>query len=656
MIRILIADDEHLIRQILEIYLRLESDFEIVGIADNGQTALDLIEKLNPDIVLMDLEMPEMDGFTTTKIICQRFTQTKVLVLSSYSSQEYIYQAFIAGAQGYVLKSMPGEELSEAIKLVHEGYLQMTPKLSFDAVSSGRLLNSSLETTKCSSEITLKEIDPKKQKSAEQKIIKPEKVISLPPNADKPLSSDQGTTVTASTVVSQQCNGDHKNLQLNQNQPELSSLPLASTNESLPAISHWINRGGMVMLAFFGAFIFLASILKHKVTVRADAQIRPSGELGLVSTAVAGKVKSIKVKENQQVAVGETIATISNFQLPTQKQQLEDSIQQTQQQIIQVDIQIGKLERQIIAEQQKIDRIVASAQVELNLSQRAYQERQIVTQAEVKEAEATAKLAREEWEKYQQLANTGAVSRAQISEKQAALEAALARLERVQVTVNPSSANVAKAREQIAQEKARGEAKIATLDRQKESLQEKQITRQKQLKRDRQELQQIENNLQDSNIIAPIAGTIQKLYLRNQQQLLNKGDLIAQIAPSEVPLLVKASVASQDIAKVEKEQTVQLRVFACPYPDFGTLEGKVITISPDISQPRREENNLISSQETNSTLDTYEVTIEPVTSFLIKNQQTCQLKSGMKARADILTKEETILTFILRKARLIAQL
>ncbi|MGK7934846.1 MAG: response regulator [Xenococcaceae cyanobacterium] len=654
MIRILIADDEHLIRQILEIYLRLESDFEIVGIADNGQTALDLIEKLNPDIVLMDLEMPEMDGFTTTKIICQRFPQTKVLVLSSHSSQEYIYQAFVAGAQGYVLKSMPGEELSEAIKLVHEGYLQMTPKLSFDVVSSGGLLNSSLETTKCSSEIALKEIDPKKQKSAEQKIIKPEKVISSPPSADKPLSSDLGTKVTASTVVSQQCNGERKNL--NQNQPELSSLPLASTNESLPAISHWINRGGMVMLAFFGAFIFLASILKHKVTVRADAQIRPTGELGLVSTAVAGKVKSIKVKENQQVAVGETIATISNFQLPTQKQQLEDSIQQTQQQIIQVDIQIGKLERQIIAEQQKIDRIVASAQAELNFSQRAYQERQIVTQAEVKEAEATAKLAREEWEKYQRLANTGAVSRAQISEKQAALEAALARLERVQVTVNPSSANVTKAREQIAQEKARGEAKIATLDRQKESLQEKQITLQKQLKRDRQELQQIENNLQDSNIIAPIAGTIQKLYLRNQQQLLNKGDLIAQIAPSEVPLLVKASVASQDIAKVEKEQTVQLRVFACPYPDFGTIEGKVITISPDISQPRREENNIISSQETNSTLDTYEVTIEPVTSFLIKNQQTCQLKSGMKARADILTKEETILTFILRKARLITQL
>ncbi|MDJ0633414.1 MAG: response regulator [Xenococcaceae cyanobacterium MO_188.B29] len=638
MIRILIVDDEKLIRQTLEMYLRLESDFEIVGIADNGQTALDLIEKLNPDIVLMDLEMPEMDGCTTTKIICQRFTQTKVLVLSSHSSQEYIYQAFIAGAQGYVLKSMPGEELSEAIKLVHEGYLQMTPKLSFDVVSAGELLDSSLETINSSSEMVLKEIDTKKQRWEEQKIIKPEQVISLPPNADEPISSD------------------HKNLQLNQNQPELSSLPLAKTNESSPTISPWIIRGGILMLAFFGAFIILASIFKHKVTVRADGQILPTGELGLVSTAVAGKVKSIKVKENQHVALGETIATISNFQLPTQKQQLEDSIQQTQQQIIQVDIQIGKLERQILAEQHTIDRIISSAQAELNLSQRAYQDRQIITQAEVKEAEATAKLAREEWERYQQLANTGAVSRSQISEKQTALEAALARLERAQVSLNPNSVNVTKAREQIAQEKARGVAKIATLAQEKESLQEKQITLQKQLRRDRQELQKIDNNLQDSNIIAPIAGTIQKLHLRNQQQLLNKGDLIAQIAPSELPLLVKASVASQDIAKVEKDQTVQLRVFACPYPDFGTIEGKVLTISPDISQSQTGDNNPISAQETNSTLDTYEVMIEPVTSFLVKDQQKCQLKSGMKARVDILTKEESILTFILRKARLITQL
>ena len=448
-----------------------------------------------------------------------------------------------------------------------------------------------------------------------------------------------------------------KNLQLNNQQSKLSFLPLASPDQFLPTIDHWLDRGSVVLVVIFGAIIFLASILKYKVTVRADAQIRPIGELSLVHAAVEGKVNSIEVKENQNVKVGETIATISNSQLQTQKKQSEDSIQKTQQQLLQVDTQLGELARQIIAEQQTINRIIASAQANLNLSQREYSEQKIVTQTEVKEAAATAKLAREEWERYQQLESTGAVSRSQIGAKKAALEAALARLERAQASLNPSSANVTKATEQIAQEKARGEATIATLEREKESLKEKKITLQKQLKRDRQELQQIENNLKDSKILAPIAGTIQKLHLRNKRQLVSRGDLIAQISPSQVPLLVKASVTSRDIAKVETGQTVQLRVFACPYTDFGTLQGNIIAISPDIFQPIQEKNTTTSSStDTNSVSGTYEVTIEPISHSLIKDRQECQLKSGMKAKAQIITKEETILIFILRKARLITQL
>ena len=630
MIRILIADDENLIRQALKIYLKVEPDIEIVGTADNGQTALKLIEELNPDIVLMDMEMPTMDGLTATKIISRRFSNTKVLILSSHDSQDYIDKALEAGAQGYLLKTMPAEELAKAIKFIQTGYVQIAPNIPGNLSSSLAKKKSSLNknNTNLPSDLAPSRTDTEKR---EQK-----KIISLNPTSSKlPFSPSN-------------------NLQSNQFQPELASLPAANSQEFLPSLNQWINRGGIVLLFFFGAALFLTNVLKYKVTVRADAQIRPTGELRLVQVGVEGKVKSIEVQENQIVAVGETIATISNSQLQTQKQQLQESIQQIQKQLTQVNTQMGELERQIIAEQQTIDRIIASAQVELTLSQREHNDRQIVTQAEVKEAEATAKLAREEWERYQHLADIGAVSRSQISEKKAALEAALARLERSKVSLNPSHANVAKAQEKIAQEKARGTATIATLNREKESLKEKEITLHKQLKRDLQELRQIQNNLHNVVVRAPITGTIQQLNLRNQGQLVRRGDLIAQIAPSQVPLLVKASVASQDIARVENDQTVQLRVFACPYTDFGTLKGKVIAISPDISSPLREENSFISDQEIKSTSGTYEVTIEPVRSFLSGDQQECQLKSGMKARADIVTKEETILTFLLRKARLIS--
>ena len=130
MIRILIVDDANLIRQALSIFFKPESDLEIVGIAENGKTALKLVEELNPDMVLMDMEMPEMNGLTATKIITKRFPKTKVLMMSSHHSQDYIDQALTAGANGYFIKHMPTEELSEAIKLIYKQDVTIMPILS----------------------------------------------------------------------------------------------------------------------------------------------------------------------------------------------------------------------------------------------------------------------------------------------------------------------------------------------------------------------------------------------------------------------------------------------------------------------------------------------------------------------------------------------
>jgi DNA-binding NarL/FixJ family response regulator len=128
-IRILVADDQNLIRQALQVYLETESDLTVVGNADDGLTALEQIEKLSPDIALIDLDMPGMDGFTTTKIIAQRFPKTKVLVFSSHDREEFINNAIQAGARGYLLKSTPAEELASAIRYVNKGYFHLGPGL-----------------------------------------------------------------------------------------------------------------------------------------------------------------------------------------------------------------------------------------------------------------------------------------------------------------------------------------------------------------------------------------------------------------------------------------------------------------------------------------------------------------------------------------------
>jgi DNA-binding NarL/FixJ family response regulator len=129
MIRLLLVDDQSLICQGLKAMLSLEPDMEVVGTADNGEAALDQVESLQPDVVLMDVRMPVMDGRQATRLITERYPQVKVLVLSTFDDDGYIADSIRAGAQGYLLKDMPSEELAQAIRLVDRGYSQLGPGL-----------------------------------------------------------------------------------------------------------------------------------------------------------------------------------------------------------------------------------------------------------------------------------------------------------------------------------------------------------------------------------------------------------------------------------------------------------------------------------------------------------------------------------------------
>jgi DNA-binding NarL/FixJ family response regulator len=129
MIRLLLVDDQQLICQGLKAMLSLESDLEVIGVAHNGKAALEQVEALQPDVVLMDLKMPVMDGREATRLICQSFPNTSVLVLTTFDDDGYIVDAMRAGAKGYLLKDMPSEELAQAIRLVQSGYTQLAPGL-----------------------------------------------------------------------------------------------------------------------------------------------------------------------------------------------------------------------------------------------------------------------------------------------------------------------------------------------------------------------------------------------------------------------------------------------------------------------------------------------------------------------------------------------
>ncbi|MEL6494437.1 MAG: response regulator transcription factor [Cyanobacteria bacterium J06623_7] len=129
MIKILVVDDQNFTRQALQAILEAETDFEVVGKATSGKSAIAYLEQSQVDITIVDLEMPEMNGLTLTKILGERFPETKAIILSSHDDEDNINAAVEAGARGYLLKNTSAQEISDTIRAVQRGYFQLGPGL-----------------------------------------------------------------------------------------------------------------------------------------------------------------------------------------------------------------------------------------------------------------------------------------------------------------------------------------------------------------------------------------------------------------------------------------------------------------------------------------------------------------------------------------------
>jgi len=135
-IRVLIADDHHVVRRGLVFFLRTQEEMTIIGEAGNGKEAVELARSLKPDIILMDLSMPDMDGIEATKIIKDEQPDIKILILTSFSDQDHVLPALEAGASGYQLKDIQPDELVNCIKKIMNGENQLHPKATSHLLSN----------------------------------------------------------------------------------------------------------------------------------------------------------------------------------------------------------------------------------------------------------------------------------------------------------------------------------------------------------------------------------------------------------------------------------------------------------------------------------------------------------------------------------------
>ncbi|MBI5650370.1 MAG: response regulator transcription factor [Chloroflexi bacterium] len=129
-IRVLITDDQEIVRQGLAIIVRGQADLQVIGVAENGERAVELAREHQPDIVLMDIKMPKMNGIQATQKIVKECKATQVIILTTFDTDELIFAGIRAGARGYLLKDAPSEILLDAIRRVHSGESILNPAVA----------------------------------------------------------------------------------------------------------------------------------------------------------------------------------------------------------------------------------------------------------------------------------------------------------------------------------------------------------------------------------------------------------------------------------------------------------------------------------------------------------------------------------------------
>ena len=285
-IKVLIVDDQKMIREGLKALVKTEEDIAIIGVAENGEHAIKQVEALEPNVVLMDMEMPGMNGMEATQLICKRFPDVKVLVLSTFDTQEYVSRSLSSGAMGYLLKGTPAKELTDAIRSVHRGYAQIGPGI-YQNIALPQLQEANEKLPIMSSIGTTKKEE-----------VRPER--SYPKGELVTTDSDRADALVKRQPASA------KNRKFEQ------TVILRRS----PKWSRFTMMGIMGVSIFAIVWSYFAKI---EQVIPAQGYIQPTGKLQEIQVPTNGVVKEVKVEEGQRVEEGDVLmlldATTSKAQV-----------------------------------------------------------------------------------------------------------------------------------------------------------------------------------------------------------------------------------------------------------------------------------------------------------------------------------------------------
>lgn len=399
MIKILIVDDQKSVRARLEYLVDSVADFEVVGTAENGIEATSQAATLQPDIILLDMEMPKINGFTAIKLISAESPQSKILVLSSHDSPEYVVESMSAGAMGYLLKSASDEEIEQAIRFVLKGHTHM-----------GAGLFAKMLPMVQSQEVKISEL----------------KGSTLTKPALKEIVPNEIQTLAVADIP---------------NNLELASPPKQNTGKK--QILAWLILTVGLTTGIYGMRQWLRKPLPALSRVEQSATLADTKFTGKLEPAKtfkiaainSGVVENIAVQVGDRVEVGQPLLTLTNLAAVDREKQIVQEKQSTTQQQQGVLQQQQTARQRVLELEQKIDRLkynlsplrakIAEANLQVSLAQSEADKLPLrQRQDSVPRTKAIYQRATARYNRLETLHNQGAISEEQLEQAQAEVDLA----------------------------------------------------------------------------------------------------------------------------------------------------------------------------------------------------------------------------------------
>lgn len=631
MIRILLADDQAVVRKTLQFQLEPEPDVEIVGEAKDGQEAIELVTELQPDVVLMDLDMPIIDGLSATEVIRQQHPNTKVLVLTSQEGEEYLRRAMTVGIQGYLLKTTAATELAHAIRAVHQGYFHLGPGL-FEKYAALASLSTPQSQSQDSAPQT-PESEPRTTGAPQTPA--PGTMVAVDPRTQ--------TLTTTATVESSSHALVKTDTSIVKSDTDSS---IVTTETTLPAFdrpvvlqqspmwSRVIIWGivGVTTLAVAWACVF-----KIEEAVPATGQLKPQGDVKDVQVPVSGVVREIFVEDGQQVKKGELLLRLNpkatkselDYLVKTRKalqqenafyrSQMQGGTLQQQPTSIPPDMLSLAESRRALGAENRLFRslltgtsganLTSEEQLRLRSSQqdvaartaaanlRVGQLRQQLQETKIQLASGkrTLEVNQGILDDITPLAESGALAKVQYLRQLQEVETGQADVDRLQEQIirlelaidegqEEVVTTVAGARNELLQDIATNGKQIADID----SRFTKQIVdNNKQLADIKNQLTQARLTLQYQELKSPVDGKVFDLKAHTPGFVANASEPILKIVPSEF-LLAEVYITNKDIGFVKEGLPVDVRIDSFPFSEFGDIQGTLESIGSDALEPTEE--------------------------------------------------------------------